>query len=358
MKTAILKLKPNSQFHFGKVGLDENMSLNATSEFMHSDTLFSAMINIISSVVEDKKEIDNFIEEIENNNIQFSSVFYMLSVENTTQNKQKNIFFLPKPVNASTTIQEDAKDIKKIKFVSAKILEEGIKPESWTNEQTCVIIDKKFVCKKDELCDFEEHAQLKIYSVGTTPKVRVRSDKITENLYNQANLMIADNSFIIPKEKEEEKNDKFQFTINFYFLYKFFEASKKNQTLFKLFLNLIPEIGIGGQRSTGCGFVDNIKNVPELKYSISNTSQFLSLSLFIPKNEAEFKEMSAYSFITRGGRNTGSDDLKQKRVRMLTEGSISKSELNGKVKNISPKNSEKTYKRNGKGFFIELNDEF
>ncbi len=346
MEAAILKLRPNSQFHFGKIGLDENMSLNASSEHIHSDTLFSAMINILSLVVENK-ELENFITDIEEAKIKFSSVFYMLSIFDKKASKTSNIFFLPKPVNASVSEKENYKIIKKIKFVSKLILEKGVVADQWTNENICLIIDKKFVCLKEELYNLKEYKQLKIYSIETQPKVKVRTKKKTNNLFNQANIMIADNSFISTEQD-------YKIDINFYFLYDISKASEINQKLFKLFLNLLPEIGIGGQRSTGAGFVKEVIDKYEFDYKTKNTNSFLSLSLLIPKNEKEFNELEYYNFIIRGGRNSGTDNKKLKRVRMLTEGSISKSDLLGKIEDITPDNSENTYMRNGKGFFIGI----
>lgn len=348
MKTAILKLRPNSQFHFGKVGLDKNMSLNDSSEYLHSDTLFSAMINIINSAVDDGDIIEDFIAEIKGNKIKFSSGFYMLSIFDKKTDKTNDIFFLPKPVNASVLEKENYKTIKKIKFVSKGILEAGTKPDEWGNEKTCLIIDKKFVCLKKELHEFEKYKHLKIYSVETEPKVRIRTNSKDGNLYNQSNLMIADNTFI-----DAEQN--YKIDVNFYFLYDISQANELNQKLFDLFLDLLPETGIGGQRSTGCGFVKEVLTNAKFEYNIKNTKSFLCLSLFIPETENEFNQLEYYNFITRGGRNTGTDDLKQKRVRMITEGSISKSKLGGKVENITPDNSAPKYLRNGKGFFIEIN---
>ncbi|MBT3208609.1 MAG: type III-A CRISPR-associated RAMP protein Csm4 [Bacteroidetes bacterium] len=357
METAILKLKPNSQFHLGKVGLDENMSLNSTSEFIHSDTLFSAMINIISSVVgNDINEqtgnqfIEDFISETEKE-INFSSVFYMLSINNKSEDVQNDIFFLPKPVNSGVSEKENYKEIKKIKFVSKRILEKGTPSKDWINESECSILDGKFVCLKEELCNFEEYKQIKLYTVETNPKVRVRTKKITDNLYNQSTLMIADNKFIMSKGD-------FTIDINFYFLYDISKASETNKKLFRLFLNLLPEIGIGGQRSTGCGFVESISDSPGFSFlpkrKDKDASRFLLLSLFVPANEDEYRSFEYYNFISRGGRNAGTDKKELKRIKMLTEGSIANSESIGKIEDISPKNSSKKYLRNGRGFFIEL----
>jgi CRISPR/Cas system CSM-associated protein Csm4 (group 5 of RAMP superfamily) len=72
----ILRCKPHAQFHFGKVALDEDTSLDDTSLIMHSDTFFSGLVNVHQRVF-GTEATDAFVGEFrEKENITISSAFY------------------------------------------------------------------------------------------------------------------------------------------------------------------------------------------------------------------------------------------------------------------------------------------
>ncbi|MEM6966151.1 MAG: hypothetical protein AAF573_15405, partial [Bacteroidota bacterium] len=115
MKSVVLKCPKFGRFHFGKTGLDENSSLSRSSEYIHSDTLFSAMITMCSKIAPD--EIKNLIKAFKSGGIKISSAFpcLELTTERSEGEKiirsQKIINFLPKP-SYLELLNDDAKERK------------------------------------------------------------------------------------------------------------------------------------------------------------------------------------------------------------------------------------------------------
>lgn len=71
MKAVILRCKPNAQFHFGKVALDSNMALANTSNYIHSDTLFSGLMNACAVLY--PNQVQSFIDAFQRNIFKISS---------------------------------------------------------------------------------------------------------------------------------------------------------------------------------------------------------------------------------------------------------------------------------------------
>ena len=105
MNAVILKCKPFSAFHFGQVAVDADTSLNDTSEFLHSDTLFSAIINLAARVY--PSEVNTLLALFGHNDVlpkvRLSSGFYCL------QKGESFLYFLPKPLSSQFTNREEHK---------------------------------------------------------------------------------------------------------------------------------------------------------------------------------------------------------------------------------------------------------
>ncbi|MGB9716727.1 MAG: type III-A CRISPR-associated RAMP protein Csm4, partial [Thermodesulfovibrionales bacterium] len=116
MKVYIYKLKFNGPTHFGDTGID----LEYVSEWVNSDTLFSALANALSSI-EGSKAVKEFINSFHENPPFLISSLFLYSKDNC---------FLPKPLyddHIDLALKKDlGKDLKKLKWLDV----EGFK--KWT----------------------------------------------------------------------------------------------------------------------------------------------------------------------------------------------------------------------------------
>jgi CRISPR type III-A-associated RAMP protein Csm4 len=358
MDIAILKCKPSSQFHFGVIAHDENMALDNTAERLHSDTMFSALVNEYNRIWENDENLDTegFVKAFDCGEIKIASASYCI------ENDGRYLFFLPKPAHATLLVEEDFKSIKRIKFVSQTILEQTISPANWNSEK-CAIIQDKFVCTKEELTKLDlkfisekyDYGDLKLFQMHDETKVKVHTTNQEDRLYNQTNLLIADNTAFC------------NLKVHFWLAYELGNIEAIYAKRFKQLLQMLPHTGIGGQRSTGSGFFDTVEFL-KLNYSVpQNTNAFLSLSVLKPKNEDEFEKLMYFDVSLRGGRiikqytpNVESEPkaIKLKRTRVINEGAVCKEEINGNIVDIAPKSEERKFLRYGKSIFIPIYNVF
>lgn len=341
MKAVILKTKPNAQFHLGKIALDIDTSLDATSEYIHSDTLFSAIINILAKIYPEK--VADFIEHFEQSNLKISSGFYCMELGKAT------IYFLPKPIQTvlpkSSDKNPNHKALKKIQFVSLGVWKEGITPNKWESE--CFILQEKFVLSKKEVAEgiVPNPEKIKIYKVHSLPKVAVHKATQEDSLFYQTNIQMASNTAL----SSEIKN-------HFYFLLDSKNLSEDDEKLLWTCLHLLAEEGIGGERSTGCGHFVGVEYKDFENINFDTAHKYCSLSLTIPKDETELQNFEFYQVFTRGGRRTEKGQLK--RIKTIAEGAIQKNELVGNIVDISPENSDKVFLRNGMNFSLAIHPNF
>lgn len=354
MKKVIIKSEPYSQF---RLGVD---SLDKVSNIIHSDTLFSAITNLYSIVFDD---VENFIEAVNNNKIRFSSAFPVLM---DTQNSN-HILFVPKPI--LNYPDENTKELKKIEFVSLKLAEdilnaantETLKAEKpITSNENIVIIGSSFASLKDELKSIDSTVlNQNPLTSETIPKNRVHTNIQEDTLYHETNVQL------MPLFN---KAGKIVYQTQYYF---FLETDIHDELYDKLktILNLLPEEGIGGQRSQGKGlFYDTVIDNFNIEKNPSVIK--LLLSLVNPQNQREFDNFIYYEILTRGGGSVRVDDFvnsdtetevikevkkfRKQQVRMIKEGAVFKDSVQGQLVDISPENNNygHSFFRNGKCFSI------
>ena len=345
MKAVVLRLKPHSRFHFGKYAPDSDTALNNSSEIMHSDTLFAAMINIYNSVFQDTNA---FVRQFEECQIKISSVFYCM------QQNGEMIWFLPKPLIFNLVETFDYKEFNKIEFISKKLWETLKNPIEIINNPDIIIIQKKYALLKSESTIPENVlSKVSLFNSVVFPKVHIRKPNQEGGLFQLNSIEIADNSEI----------DK-SLHIHFYFLLKTTnqfdqEYGSKLDTLLKI----LADEGIGAERSTigqveGFQIVDNWEiNFKEKTSDISNSAL---VSLYSPTKN-ELKALTFGKTILRGGRILGKKEDKNyfrlKTIRLATEGSIIKNSGAGQVVNITPEGWKGApYKRNGIAFTLPISE--
>jgi len=327
MQAVILRCRPNSQFHFGNFAFFGETFLDYASEIPHSDTLFSALVNIYDTVyAENKNDTDIFVELFNQRKIKISSGMFCI------EHQGKMIYFLPKPIECNLAKSDNHKKLKKIAYISKGVWETGVSPNRWDTD--CLIIDSKFVCLKNELAGFESLETVKLFEKDSLPKVKVHSDSQDDSFYHQTNLTIADNSEI-------------GIQLHYYFLYET-DLDNKMQKRFETTIRVLADTGLGGQRSTGCGLFDSVEFVTDFKFRTTNTQKHCALSLISPsKTNADLDKAIYFQLIIRGGKN------KTNIVRMLAEGAVVKPDICGQIVDIS-KQKDKSVLRFGLNFSIPI----
>jgi len=349
MKAIILKTKPYSMFRLGAG------SLNETDSIIHSDTLFSAIINIHSKVFDNTEQ---FIELFEKGTIKISSAFPML-MDKDNCNK---IFFLPKPELNYKTLG-NIKDEKKITYLSLEVFKQAkeiVKNKiAFTDNNYFTTIGRRYSVSKKEIDTKNELNGF--ISKRVMPKTKVHSTTQDDSFYHETDIQLS------PLEFVNDNNRTFLMP-HFYFLYEL-DGSEEIKNKFLTCLRILADEGVGGERSTGKGQLEEILET-EIDLNLSNSSsKKILLSLCNPNTQEEFDSFENYDIVIRGGGSVSFDteddkdenkpeygDYRKKQVRMIVEGSLFIGNCEGRLVDVSPaKGSEEhKYFRNGKCFSIPL----
>ena len=335
-----LDLRPGSQFHWGnRVPFDQSV-LHDTDRQIHSDTLFSALVNIAAKIGKAKELVD----ELQTQNT-LSSAFYLLENGSNPQ-----VFFLPRPTVPLIDSGDTYKFIKQKAFVSIGVFEMGMAMNQWKDktDSNKLIAGKNWIATNKEIkellgaeFDLEKIKNIKLFEIANIPQVRVHTTEEKHNYYQVGNLQIADNRDLFENLQ-----------VHFYFLLK-----KTPSDLLKTVLNLLPHEGIGGQRSTGCGQVLSAIGTETERFNSIKGDSFLALSKVIPTNEevSLLGKSTYYQTSVCGGRiidNT--QNLRLKQVRMINEGAVFENIIDGTIADLSPNAEDTPFLRYGKAFLIQI----
>jgi len=351
MQAVILYCKPRARFHFGKVAPDNNTSLNDTSEWLHSDTLFSAIVNTLALVYE-KPIVDRIIGHFQTGAIRISSGYYLLKVAD------RDIYFLPKPANLALEVTNGFKDYNKVKFISRNVWELGLPFSEWKNH--CYFLQNgAFVVTKSELPELtmelqkreaeinqkEEAAKISLFNVKDFPRVKVHTQGQQDAFFYLATICIADKDDLTAALPDA--------SVHYYFIFDTkpgFEKEDDFKCIMTAF-NLLPDQGIGGERSAGCGLFTQLDIFPFDSLSVQGSTQQCSVSLTLPNSEEELEQMVAYQILTRGGRVHSGGKLNF--VRLMVEGAVAESKIEGRIANIGNTNPEE-FLRYGKALCLPV----
>ncbi|MCE5330610.1 MAG: type III-A CRISPR-associated RAMP protein Csm4 [Bacteroidales bacterium] len=335
-----LDLRPGTQFHLGnRVPFDRSV-LHDTDRQIHSDTLFSALVNIAAKI----GKANEMVEELQNQNT-LSSAFYLLE-----NGDDKFVYFLPRPTVPLIDSGDTYKFIKQKAFVSIGVFEMGIAMNQWKDKTDSneLIAGKNWIVTNKEIeellgseFDLEKIKNIKLFEIANIPQVRVHTTEEEHNYYQVGNLQIADNSELFE-----------DLQVHFYFLLK-----EPPSDVLQTVLNLLPHEGIGGQRSTGCGQILSASISETERFNSLHGDSFLALSKVIPTNEevSQLGEKSYYQTTVRGGRIIdNAQNLRLKQVRMINEGAVFENSIVGSVPDLRPDGKPDPYMRYGKAFLIQI----
>jgi CRISPR-associated protein Csm4 len=306
MNYKIVKLLPQDvlRIRIGEGRLDK------VSVIIHSDTLFSAIVNCYVKLFGEEC-LDNFI-----NRLLISSLFYGLRISNRTE----DILFLPKPIVAINNI---TKGLKRIEWVSVNLLKDIISSfdgeKAYIDTNRLSFLNPRFVISKEE--EFRTlPEQVEFVDTSLEPKVSIeRSSNTASNLYFQEELEI----------KSISLKDGVKLSPFLYFITK--DIDRK----FNGVLNLLMEEGIGGERSSGKGAFTNWE---EDIIDISDTGDYgVLLSLATPRKE-EVNNLVYYGLIKRDGfiYYNGPVGIKRKTHFKILEGSLVRLPFIGENIEVSP----------------------
>ncbi|HPL06169.1 MAG TPA: type III-A CRISPR-associated RAMP protein Csm4 [Bacteroidales bacterium] len=334
MKAVLLNINDGTRFHLGKaMGAfteETNNSQKTTSDYIHSDTLWSALVN--AWALRCPGTVDDFVSECKTRKFLISSAFYYF-VNSKNGDKNSNIFFLPKPASLNLYKFSEPKKLKKIRFISKGVWEKGILPNDWFNSDICTLIqnDSAVALKSETDKSFE------LFHIETAAKTSARDITDREDaFYFQTDLFLA-------------KNVKWYFLLDN-------QLSEHLQADFEKAMQTFIVLGIGGERSTGCGALSGFEII-DFNFDMSESGKDkqvqVSLSLTIPKKD-DLSENDLYQIIKRGGRFlTKGKSLPM--IQMLQEGAVLNNDFTGKIVGL---NSNPIVLRYGLKFSAPLHQNF
>lgn len=341
MKQIILKCKPGSLFHLG------DGSLVDVSKIIHSDTIFSAITNIYEMVFEEGEE---FVKLVDEDRISFSSAFPLLENVKTGE----FLYFLPKPKIQFEQAESLGKKEKKIKFFSLKAFMkvtenfESSKMLSKFNLTDLQIIGDSYAVLNDEI-QISEKINSSFIIEQIFPKTAVHKESREDAFYFQTDIQL------VPLC---DGNKKMHYKPHFYFLMND-SLNEEEKKKFITCLRILADEGLGGDRGSGKGYVEQILINDFNDINTKSSNLFMSLSLLNPASQQEFDSLVFYDLIKRGGGSIGVEgqpENHRKQVRMVTEGSITNSRIKGRIVDVSPFVNHYKHKiyRNGKAFLLPI----
>lgn len=305
MQAVILKCKPGYRFHLGEFAEHSATTLGQCSDILHSDVIFGAFISILAKNYPEK--LEDFRGYFEEGKIKFSSGFFCVEKD------EKFTYLLPKPISANFVKFDngdkkpkvDFKKFKKIKFISQGVYNAGTSVEEWLQSE-----GKFSQPSSDTLflsSEISDSVNFKLAEKTDSLKVKVRTTEDDGKLYSQTDLMILG-----------DENHK----VHWYFLLEE-SLDEADKDILTKCIGQLPFTGIGGERSTGCGKIDEV--IFQDFETKENTGRKMLLSLAYPDaNSAE--KLEFYQTKKRGGMPYGKDKRLPARLAVL-EGAVLNEDL-------------------------------
>jgi CRISPR-associated protein Csm4 len=302
MKFYIYKLRFQGPTHFGDTGID----LENVNEWISSDTLFSALVNAMCTMKGEEKTTE-FVKRFENDPPFLISSLFLYN------NDQ---LFLPRPLaddNINKEIkQKMGKELKKLKWLTV----DGF--YKWIQGEYLNLHDV-------ETMKSVQDSYKEAFTVEIKPKVTLDRASQNSSIYHCG--------YVYFNEKA-----------GLYGLVTFNDEDMIKE--FEILLKNLGEIGIGGEKTYGCGmfkvsiFVEltgTLRNILENK-----SERFILLSLYHPSNdekETVADNLIAYDLVRKKGWISSGRyalPLKRKSVGFITEGSVLRTHVKGCLVDVTP----------------------
>ena len=307
------KLNFNSPLHSGQREKDYNF----TDIIIHSDTLFSGIINCYSFLY-GKRKTDDLVARFINGEVPFrvSSCFPYY----------KDELYVPKPINMGLSKAiDDEKEAKKIRFIPLEVLTRGV-----LNNKVN-ILPNGFISLK--------YINPFIKVVDEIPRVALDSITNASMIYYVSNTL-------------------FDKDAGLWFAVDFFDDEIKKE--FTAALRLLGDEGIGGERTYGSGLFE-LEGGDLLPLDIKNDNQgkHVLLSMYFPQTDEIEKITGPYEIVEREGYAYNlfgiAHQRRKRRINMFLEGSVFDFRPKGRVVDVTPRGcTEMTLVKNGLAFTLKV----
>lgn len=333
---------------------DAKAEYTSSERFIHSDTIYAAIMQVMASVGE-KPDISDFA---------ISSLYpCFIDIE-----KNESEFFFPalKYPRILDEKKDNIKELKKIKYLSKGLFEKQISENlNIINSDELIPVKIFGVNNKSALAKYNKKNIPEPINSGTSN--RESNEKSDEK--NFPELFISD---IIPRvmvPRQEGDSEPFYFEklyLNTKYWSLYLLATGNLEKLEK-YLKMLGEFGIGSDKTYGYGKFELVASRITIDIKLpDNFSHYTNLSLFIPEDRNSFDiEQSYYTIIKRGGYITTYPytTYRKRSVYAFEEGSVIKFNENlndfvaGKIVDITPGIiiNEHTVLRSGKSIFLPVN---
>ena len=293
----VYRLEPETPFHIGT-----DQSENATSRFIHSDTVFSGFANSYRKLY-GNDELEELLGQFcESPPFKISSAFPYIDDE--------YLFPLPMNVNVSE-YTDDPKKLKKTEYLAYDLLS-NLMNGDWTGDEFCEknLLQKRVLLSKP----IEDRS---IWALSDTPRVVIDRVSSESTVYYMQEVS-------------------FHEGCGLFILVDFVDQSLKPK--FEACLRLLGEDGLGGERTYGRG-VFTPRSVP-LRFDDRDDGLYYSLSLVYPEKSSDMVGLNGwYGLVKRAGWVYSPDErnLAKPPVHMFTEGSVFNKPLRGHLVDVTPK---------------------
>ncbi len=334
-----------------------------TSEWLHSDTLFSGIINA-HALLFGEPQTTELVNDFREQRIRLSSAFPLVQFFNGSKESLR-LFFLPRPYCQNKPPQTDhaeiglKKKLKRIKFLSLPVFKSMLQTVRLEEDTITFAFDlltlprlsEGFVISSAEGADFgkfvsrEQEKMIQPLKSIETPKVNLQKIDDAGPFY-ETDLHL--NHGAIP-------GTELWWETHFFFL---IDQKLSDDALDRFYaaLRLLGDEGIGGERSCGAGHFIDYETL-DFDWGLSGPYQ-TNLALLSPQAE-ELSKIVSYESLMRGGSYlTGENSDRQRKmsVRMILEGSVFRGEMHGRLVEVAQKDGKPVY-QNGLNFGLNFGEQ-
>jgi len=344
----------NSRFRLGSGSLQE------ADDIVHSDTFFNAWLNAYV-LLYGSQSVSDVLHVFQTGDCRISSAFHFVDVYRQ-EACQSTLYFVPKPLlrrlpdeGKEATDGSIKKRIKKLKYLSLDLLHallanvsvdaEGEVRFSTDLLERTIFADEYAIHETDIPVELLEHwteiKKLQFRYFIDSPKVVMnRLSAKSDDVFYQTDCLL-----------NWQRCGDWEFRPGFYFLMKPPDDIQYANRL-SAALNLMADEGLGGERSSGGGFFEQVEQA-NFCWELTGAYAML-LSLVLPGATDNLEQIINYQAIVRGG-YVGTTGIRKKQTRMVSEGSIIKLPFEGSVIVDSPTASPASY-RYGKAVYLQFGD--
>ncbi|HDP99827.1 MAG TPA: type III-A CRISPR-associated RAMP protein Csm4 [bacterium] len=354
MQIIKLHCADNSRFRLGSGSLLE------VEDIVHSDTLFNGWMNAYLSLF-GAGTLPQVLQTFQSGDCCCSSAFHFVDIFKG-QDYVSTLYFVPKPllrrISIPTSEESDGsikKRIKKLKYVSLDLLQELLTSVKTDAEgelrfsidllALTIFADEYAMAESNIPTELLPHLpelkKMQFRCLIDAPKVAInRLSAQSDDIYYQTDCFF-----------NWQQCGNFELRPGFYFLFQPPTDVRLHKRL-SAALNLLADEGLGGERSSGAGFIERIEQ-KTFVWKLSGAYAML-LSLTLPGATNHFDQIINYQSIIRGG-YLGTTGIRKNQVRMLREGSIVKLPFAGSIVLDSPTKSPASY-RYAQAVYVQFGD--